>query len=236
MHRLLSILFILNSILSFSQSIKNTKKWSGHLDLGINLTNNVEQTLQINNLINLNYKTKKYNAIFNNSLSYISNTGEEDLLNKGSKDFKYELLSKDFNFGFTLEHLYDISRKIKNRYTTGVGMSYNLLKKEDIILSLIAQREKEQILYGDLKFQNRLNLNIILKKKVNNIELNIKNSYQPNLEGFGDFRTISAISVRINLSAKFILACNANINYDSSPEPTIPERDYQITNSLSYSF
>ena len=68
------------------------------------------------------------------------------------------------------------------------------------------------------------------------MQITLENSYQPNLDGFGDFRWISNLSVRMNLSTQFLLSINTNFNYDSEPEIGIPETDYQLINGISYSF
>ena len=235
MLRVIVLLFI--STFTFALSPDKTDGFSGNFDLGLNFTKNVEQTFQFNNIFNLDYKAKKHTLSLNNSIAFISKTGQEELLNKGTQDLKYELISKNLNIGFSFQHLYDISRKIKNRYTTGIGVSYSLLVKKNVNLGFTVQREKESIFEGDDKLQNRLNLNILFTKKIKeSIEITLKNSYQPNLEGFGDFRWVSNLSLRVNLSANFLLSINTTYNYDSTPEIEIPETDYQLINSISYSF
>ena len=237
MKELLVILFISYATFSSSQEPEIERNWSGNFDLGVNFTKNIEQTFQLNNIFNLNYKTQHHTVSLNNNIAFISKTGQEKLLNKGTQDLKYELISNSLNLGISFQHLYDIGRKIKSRYTTGIGVSYNLFTKKNITLGLTAQREKENILEGDNKLQNRLNSNILFAKKFNDpIDIILNNSYQPNIENFGDFRWITNLSVRINLSTKFLLSINTTYNYDSNPEIGIPESDYQLINSISYSF
>ena len=237
MKELLVILFISYATFSSSQESEIEKNWSGNFDLGLNLTKNIEQTFQLNNIFNLNYKTQHHTVSINNNIAFISKTGQEELLNKGTQDLKYELVSKKLNIGISFQNLYDLSRNIKNRYTTGIGVSYSFLKKKNIKLGLMAQREKENVLEGNSKLQNRLNSNILFSKKIKeSIQITLRNSYQPNIEYFGDFRWLSNISLRVNLSTKFLLSINTTYNYDSNPEIGIPEADYQLINSISYSF
>ena len=237
MREVLIILFLNCTLFSFSQQNKIENSWSGNFDLGLNFTKNIEETFQFNNIFKINYKSKKYTIYLNNSTTFISKTDQEELLNKGAQDLKYEVISKNLKIGLSFQHLYDISRKIKNRYTSGIGLSYSVLEKKNINLGLIIQREKENILEGEDKLKNRLNSNILFTKKIKEaIEVTLKNSYQPNLVGFGDFRWVSNLSLRINLSTNFLLSINTTYNYDSTPEIGIPEADYQLINSVSYSF
>ena len=222
----------------FAQESNSKQKYlSGNFDLGLNFTKNTEETFQLNNIFDLSYKLKNHTLTLNNNIAFISKTGQEELLNKGKQDLKYELTSKNLNIRLLIQNLYDIDKKIKNRYTTGIGLSYSLFGKKSVNMGITIQREKENVLGGGNKSQNRLNSNILFSKKIKeSIAVTLKNSYQPNLDGFGDFRWISNLSVRLNLSAQFLLSINTNFNYDSEPEIGIPETDYQLINSISYSF
>lgn len=234
----LLILSVICSTLCFAQENKSKQKyWSGNFDLGLNFTKSTEETFQFNNIFNLKYRIKNHELSLNNNIAFISKTGQKELLNKGQQDLKYKLSSENLNIVFSFQNLYDISRKIKNRYTSGVGLSYSLLDKKNINFGLTIQREKENIIEGDDKLQNRLNSNILFIKKIkDSIEITFKNSYQPNLDGFSDFRWISDLALRLNLSSQFLLSMNTSFNYNSIPEIGIPKTDYQLINSISYSF
>ena len=234
----LLLLTILYTTLCFSQDSKSKEKlWSGNFDLGLNFTKNTEEIFQFNNILRLNYKVRNHILTLNNNIAFVSKTGQEELLNKGKQDLKYELTSKNLNIRFLFQNLYDIDKKIKNRYTIGIGVSYSLFSKKSVNIGITIQREKENVLGRENKLQNRLNSNILFTKKIkNSMQITLKNSYQPNLDGFGDFRWISNLSVRMNLSTQFLLSINTNFNYDSEPEIGIPETDYQLINGISYSF
>ena len=238
MTRNLLVLFIVYTSFCYAQENNSKKKyWSGNFDLGLNFIKNTEETFQLNNIFDLNYKVKNHSLTINNNIAFISKTGQEKLLNKGKQDLKYELTSKNLNIRFLIQNLYDIDKKIKNRYTTGVGVSYSFFNKKTVNVGITIQREKENVLERDDKLQNRLNSNILFNKKIkDSIAVTLKNSYQPNLNSFGDFRWISNLSVRLNLSTQFLLSINTNFNYDSEPETGISESDYQLVNSISYSF
>ena len=135
--------------------------------------------------------------------------------------------------------MYDISRCIKNRYTSGAGISYNLTDKDNstIALGLSVLREKEIPLEGKDKLQNRISSNFDLMIKLNkNITLSTNNHYQPNIEKAGDFRWKTNITLRVILSPHFLLNINSIFNYESIPSEGIPETDYQLINSISYTF
>jgi len=239
MKHLFLLLCILTSSLLFSQDEKVENPWSGNFDLGVNFTKNTESTFQFNNVFIVNYKKGKSNFSLGNNMAFISKTGEENLLNKGTQDFKYALNSNKFDANLTFQHLYDISRSIENRYSSGIGLSYNLTNEDDkkLGMGLSALREKEIPLEGEYKLQNRLSAHVDFMVRLNeHISLTTSNQYQPNIEQVGDFRWNTNISLRINLNAQFLLIVNSTFNYDSFPEAEIPETDYQLINSISYTF
>ena len=237
MLRVLSLLFISTQIMASVPADK--VGFRGNFDLGLNFTKNTESTFQFSNMFLVKYKIGKSNFSLGNNISFISKTGEDDLLNKGTQDFKYALDAKKLDANITLQHMYDISRSVKNRYTSGFGVSYNF-KDEDnrkICVGLAAIRENEIPLEGENILQNRMSSNFDLMIKLNkNVTVSTTNHYQPNIEKVGDFRWKTNIIFRVNLSPYFLLSINSTFNYDSVPAEGIPETDYQLINSISYTF
>ena len=224
----------------FSLSQEKKQVFSGNFDLGLNFTKNTENTLQFNNVFLIKYRVNNvYWITASNNMSLVSKTGENDLINKGAQELKYSLIDKGWDLGINIEHLYDISRNIKNRYSTALGFSYNIskIKNEKLAFGLFFQKEKELTVDEESTLQNRLNANFdIVKRIAKNIEINLSNGYLPNFEEFGDFRWISTLDLKIKLNTKFSLSINSIFNYDSFPEKEIPETDYQLINSNSYTF
>ena len=135
--------------------------------------------------------------------------------------------------------MYDISRSIKTRWTSGLGVSYAFLQEDDkkITIGLSVLKEKESPIEEDDKIQNRISANLDFSFNLNKtIQLIGVNNYQPNIEKTGDFRLKCMLALRINLSPHFLLSINNTFNYDSFPAEGIPETDYQLINSISYAF
>ena len=232
------LFFLLIPLFSLSQEKKQV--FSGNFDLGLNFIKNTEKTLQFNHIFLIKYRVNNvYRITASNNMNFISKTGENDLINKGVQELKYSLVDKGWDLGINTKHLYDISRNIKNRYSTALGFSYNISKRknEKLAFGLYFQKEKELTLDEKITFQNRLNANFDISKIIaENIEINISNGYLPNFEEFGDFRWKSTLDLKIKLNTKFLLSINSAFNYDSFPEEGIPETDYQLINSISYTF
>ena len=233
--------FVLLFLSTFTYALSPDKKegFSGNFDLGLNYTQNIDNILQFNNVFLANYKHKKSAASLNNNISFISQTGKKEMLNKGVQDLKYSFTTNRLGADLTLQHLYDISRSIKKRWTTGIGISYAIVKSdiEKARFGISTLREIETSLEGNQEINTRMSGSIDFTiKLLDNVELISKNHYQPNIENIGDFRWKTNFSLRIALNSHFLFSLNNTFNYDSFPKLDIPEMDYQLINSLSYTF
>jgi len=227
------------SSIVFASTPTKIEGWNGNFDLGLNFTKNIESTLQFNNIFLLNYNKNASHFSIKNNIAFISKTGDKELLNKGTQDFKYAFSKKRIDANFTFQHFYDISRLVKNRFTSGLGLSYRLydIESKKLALGLSALREKEIHIEGDYKLQTRLSGNLDFMLKFNkNISISTTNNYQPNIKTTGDFRWKTNLDFRIHLSPQFLLSLAATYNYDSVPAENLPETDYQLINSVSYTF
>ena len=237
MLKIMVLLFI--STFTYALSTDKTDGFAGNFDLGLNYTQNIDNILQFNNVFLANYKHKKSVVSLNNNISFISQTGKEEMLNKGVQDLKYSFNTSQLGADLTLQHLYDISRSIKRRWTTGIGISYAVIKSdiEKARFGISTLRELETSLEGNQKIDTRISGSIDFTiKLLNNVELISKNHYQPNIKNIGDFRWKTNFSLRITLNSHFLFSLNNTFNYDSFPKLEIPEIDYQLINSLSYTF
>ena len=237
MLRIIVLLFI--STFTYALSPEKTDGFSGNFDLGLNYTQNIDNILQFNNVFLANYKHKKSALSLNNNISFISQTGKEEMLNKGVQDLKYSFNTNELGADLTLQHLYDISRSIKRRWTTGIGISYAVIKSdiEKARFGISTLREIETSLEETQEINTRMSGSIDFTiKLLDNVELISKNHYQPNIENIGDFRWKTNFSLRIAINSHFLFSLNNTFNYDSFPKLDIPEMDYQLINSLSYTF
>ena len=237
MLRIIVLLFI--STFTYAFSPEKTDGFSGNFDLGLNYTQNIDNILQFNNVFFSNYKHKKSLVSLNNNISFISQTGKEEMLNKGVQDFKYSFNTNELGADFTFQHLYDISRSIKRRWTTGIGISYAVITSdiEKSRFGISTLREIETSLEENQEINTRMSGSINFTiKLLDNLELISKNHYQPNIEKIGDFRCKANLTLRIRINSNFLFSLNNTFNYDSFPKLDIPEIDYQLINSLSYTF
>ena len=239
MKKTLIFIFIISYTTIFCQETEKKSPVSGKFDLGLNYTKNKEEVFQFNNVSQLKYETKNKIVLFSSNVSFINKTGEEELINKGTQDLKYSYKTKKINSNISVQHLYDINRSVKRRWTTGVGFSVNIIKNEgkDINFGLTGLREKETTILLEEKLKNRMESSVIFSLQLNNnIQLQGFTKYLPNIEDFNDYRLDNTFSIRINLNPNFLLSINNTLNYDNLPEDGVNKTDYQLINSVSYTF
>jgi len=179
MLRIIVLLFI--NTFTYALSPEKTDGFSGNFDLGLNYTQNIDNILQFNNVFLANYKHKKSAVSLNNNISFISQTGKEEMLNKGVQDLKYSFTTNRLGANLTLQHLYDISRSIKKRWTTGIGISYAIVKSdiEKARFCISTLREIETSLERNQEINTRMSGSIDFTiKLLDNVELISKNHYQ----------------------------------------------------------
>ena len=87
------------------------------------------------------------------------------------------------------------------------------------------------------KLKNRIEGSVIFSFQLNeNIKLQGFTKYLPNIEDFNDYRLDNTLSIRMNLNPKFLFSINNTLNYDNLPEFGVNKTDYQLINSVSYTF
>ena len=130
MKKNLLLLFLTSTSFCLAQESSSKQKyWSGNFDLGLNVTKNTEAIFQLNNIFDLNYKLNNHTLTLNNNIAFISKTGQEELLNKGKQDLKYELTSKNLNIRLLIQNLYDHNLLLYFFYNNDLYANFFLIKK-----------------------------------------------------------------------------------------------------------
>ena len=237
--KICSIFFI---IIPFINILANTadkeKKIKGNFDIGMNINKGTQNIFQLNNVFHLSYKNKQSLYSIKNNISIINTSNDDDVLNKGVQTFIYSLKGKKINGNINIEHFYDKSRFIKQRLTFSAGIFKDVLNKKNK-LSFGASLLKEKSTYISLEneLKNRLSTTADALFKINKyLEFKLLNQYQPNLDLLGDFRWRTDFSLKFIINSRIILKISNIYNYTSYPQKQIPEADYQMINSLSYTF
>ena len=233
------LLFCLFPTTLLSKSPISKDDITGNFDLGMNYSKNTETTFQFNNILLIKIQKNKSSFVVKNNISFINQSGNDKILNKGIQDFNYAFKSKKYDLNLTFNHMYDLSRSIKNRFGSGIGVSYNVINEDNkkIEFGISTIREIEFNLLEEKKKQNRFSTDIdFLIKPNQNISVISGVIYQPNIKENSDFRLKSFITFRVVLSPHFLLNINNTYNYDSRPENNVSNSDFQMINGISYIF
>lgn len=127
----------------------------------------------------------------------------------------------------------------KLRAILGTGERYRFYNKNDgkAYLGIGAFYEKEKIENHETKDYFRGNFYISFKKRFNeNVKMAFVSYYQPKLDEFSDYESISSLEFSIKLSKKLDLLIISNYDYDSKPPSDIKKYDFTHKMGISYKF
>ncbi len=221
--------------------VTDTSGWSGSIGLNVGFAKNVKELLKIKNNIHVQYKEPKHLVLFMNKISF-DRADDADFANKGVQHlrYNYRFHSRMSWEGF-VQNQYNAISKIDYRRLVGTGFRYKFTKSEKYkaYLGSLAMYEYEKttedtpIYHKDWRNSTYLSFSFYFNK---NISLISTTYYQPLFEDFKDYRVShqSALAFKILKNLSFKTAFN--FTYDVFPVEGIPNKEYELTNGLVYSF
>ena len=231
----ITLLFSVIPFLLFSQE-KKEYPFEGHFDLGLNYKQSVETTLLLTNDGALRYKVGEYEIKLTNKLEFLSELGEEEIVNNGEQKIKWNLKTKNLNIFISSAHLYNHKLSIKKRFTNEVGIHWRL-EKYDFNAGVGFLNEDgtslENIQTNKNRISGKLNYTTNIGKR---IEIKSRNNYLPNIEKFGDFEFDTSLDIIIIVNKYWRIILNNTLKYTSYPVTGIPETYYTGINKISYTF
>jgi len=127
----------------------------------------------------------------------------------------------------------------KFRGLLGTGERYRFYNNNDgkAYLGIGAFYEREEIKDEDKKDYFRGNIYLSFKKRFNeNVKMAFISYYQPKLDEFSDYESISSLEFSVKLTDKLNLLILSKYNYDSKPPKDIKKYDFTQKMGISYRF
>ena len=125
----------------------------------------------------------------------------------------------------------------KLRALLGTGERYRFYNNNDgkAYLGIGAFYEREEIKGEDKKDYFRGNIYLSFKKRFNkNVKMAFISYYQPKLDEFSDYESISSLEFSVKLTDKLNLLILSKYNYDSKPAKDIKKYDFTQKMGISY--
>jgi len=221
--------------------VTDTSGWSGSIGLNVGFAKNVKELFKIKNNIHVQYKNREHLVLFMNKISF-ERADDADFVNKGVQHLRYNYrFHPKLAWETFLQNQYNAISKIDYRRLAGTGFRYKLTKSEKYkaYLGSLAMYEYEKttetipVYHKDWRNSTYLSFSFYFNE---NISLISTTYYQPLLEDFLDYRVAhqSALALKIIKNLSFKTAFN--FTYDTFPVAGIPNKEYELTNGLVYTF
>ncbi len=243
------LIFLIFSFAASAQLIVNvensrihsdTTGWKGNIGTSFSFTKNVQQVLNINAAMHLQYKTQKdlylllanYNLLKGNNQEFSNNMFYHLRYNrKFSKVVRWEV--------FTQMQQNNVNN-IELRALFGTGPRFKMIESQTFRLYTAAlvmyehERDKKPtITYNDIRGDTYLTFTY----KPNPVfDITATTFYQPLLNRLKDFRILNQITFSIKATKHLSVSTNWDYSYDAFPALGTPNINYVISNGINYTF
>jgi len=244
-----SFVFLICTLTSSAQLIINiensriqsdTTGWKGNIGTSFSFIKNVQQVLNINAAMHLQYKTKKdlylilanYNLLKANSQEFSNNMFYHLRYNrKMGKVLRWEV--------FTQWQQNNINN-IDLRALYGTGPRFKLVESKNLrfYTAALAMYEHERDKNPDVTYDNiRGDAYVSFTYKPNPVfDITVTTFYQPLFTAPKDFRILNQVTFSIKASKHFSISTNWDYSYDAFPASGTPNINYVVSNGINYTF
>ncbi len=248
-HLYFSFIFFLFSFTSSAQLIINiensrihsdTTGWKGNIGTSFSFIKNVQQVLNINAAMHLQYKTQKdlylvlanYNLLKANSQEFSNNMFYHLRYNrKIGKVLRWE--------AFTQWQQNSINN-IDLRALYGTGPRFKLIESKSLrfYAAALAMYEHERDKNPDVTYDNiRGDAYVSFTYKPNPVfDITATTFYQPLFTAPKDFRILNQVTFSIKATKHLSISTNWDYSYDAFPASGAPNINYVISNGINYTF
>jgi hypothetical protein len=244
-----ALLFFIFSFTCAAQLIVNvensrihsdTTGWKGNIGSSFSFTKNVQQILNINAAMHLQYKTQKdlylllanYNLLKGNKQEFSNNMFYHLRYNrKLGKVVRWEMFTQWQQNNVT---------NIDLRALFGTGPRFKLIESKSFrfYAAALAMFEHERdknpaVTYNDMRGDAYLTFTY----KPNPVfDVTATTFYQPLFSLFKDFRILNQITFSIKATKHLSVSTNWDYSYDAFPAVGTPDINYVISNGINYTF
>jgi hypothetical protein len=243
------LFFLLAHFVAHSQLIVNvenariqsdTTGWKGDVNTSFSLTQNVQQVININATMHLQYKTTKDLYLLLANYNFLRGN-EEELSNNMFYHFRYNReLNKIVRWEAFTQWQQNNLTNIDLRALFGTGPRFRIIDnpKFKLYAAALAMYEHEKDknpreIHNDIRSDNYATFTFLPSKT---ISITSTTFYQPLFRQVEDYRILNQISFSLKATKHFGITTNWDFSYDSHPAAETPNVNYVISNGFSYTF
>lgn len=242
------LIFVLVTNHAFSQSVvhaesnttgKNTEGLTGKVNLNLNFAQNINDILQSNGNIELQYRRKQHSLLSMSAINLTIFNGSR-ILNDGMQHVRYGYkLKPNITIEAFSQAQYNEIIKIKGRYLNGFGPKFSFLQRDsiDFHLGTLYMYEHEEETTGIVNTHHRMSTYLSSGWQANDvIHLDLILYYQPDLMRWKDFRISTEFAMETTITKRLSYRLSVAWFYDAFPPEGIRNVFYNIRNGLSFNF
>ncbi len=218
---------------------KGPKRWSGNLDLGVDLIFSEKHTELYHGRAKLNYTRDRFHNTADVNGAY-GNTEGSVSANQVEAQMKTDFDMKDRLYVYNLAAVgYDEIRKIDIRYQFGPGIGYHWVKPGPVAFNTELGANYQIYNFSDhtVKKEFRFRAAEDLAWKISNrFSFDEKFEFYPVVEELDDYRFRFESNIRYWFMENLSLNLTFLDNYDTTPAQRVTRNDLQIRSSVGVKF
>jgi len=221
--------------------VTDTTGWSGTVQLQASLKKNVNEQFKIGNHIHIQYKLPKHLFLFVNHLGFERIDGS-DFTNDAMQHLRYNYkFAKKWTAEAFIQNQFNAVSKIEYRRLGGMGLRWKLTQSEKYKFYLgnhvmyEEEKTKEDNPHHNKAWRNSAYLSFSLYFN-DHTSLISTTYFQPNFRNFNDYRTSHQSALKFKVFKNLAFVTTFNFAYDEFPVTGIPQKEYELSNGLVYTF
>jgi hypothetical protein len=220
--------------------INEQEGWHGNINFNLSFQRNTSDILTYGNKSTIQWQKKKHRLLLLTDLSRVQAAGA-DFVNQGFWHGRYNYHldeKKRVSLEVFQQMQFNSVQLIQFRYLTGAGLGWNVLERDSFKFRVgtLPMYEYEELTTNVIERNFRQSTYVLLFFKLNMLEFQSINYYQPKVTDFSDYRFSSSSSVEFTLRKWLKYNVSFDLLYDSKVPATIPDLVFTLRNGLGVEF
>ncbi|MCB9224111.1 MAG: DUF481 domain-containing protein [Crocinitomicaceae bacterium] len=215
--------------------------FDGNIELNLNFTMNTKQLLQIGDKMKFGYRKHKHHTFILTDHAFVK-SDDDDFINRGYEHLRYNYTLKDSGkiiYEVFQQGQFNKIQKINLRLLLGSGFRFVIIDQKNYQLSFgtgFMGEYEELIDYGvsrDILSTSYLSFDGQFSPSIG---FNTISYIQPKMIDFGNYRFSNETQLRFKINKYLSFKIIYSVIHDSRDIPEVRKTNYNLRNTLSFSF
>ncbi|MDC1222215.1 DUF481 domain-containing protein [Salibacteraceae bacterium] len=221
-------------------AIDEQEGWHGNINFNLSFQRNTSDILTYGNKSTIQWQKNKHRLLLLTDLSRVQAAGA-DFVNQGFWHGRYNYHldeKKRVSLEVFQQMQFNSVQLIQFRYLTGAGLGWNVLERDSLKFRVgtLPMYEYEELTTNVIERNFRQSTYVLLFFKLNMLEFQSINYYQPKITELSDYRFSSSSTIEFTLRKWLKYNVSFDLLYDSKVPATIPDLVFTLRNGLGVEF